>query len=79
MLKAFENGDIPQNISKNIVKGLTTYKDIPSAYFFVAGGKTHTNNYVLPPVRPQTVHEAVRWSGRGTRTGSAFWIVSPGP
>ena len=37
ILKAFENGDIPQNISKNIVKGLTTYKDIPSAYFFVAG------------------------------------------
>ena len=37
MLKAFENGDIPQNISKNIVKGLATYKDIPSAYFFVAG------------------------------------------
>ena len=25
---------------------------------------THTNNYVLPPVRPQTVHEAVRWSGQ---------------
>ena len=37
MLKAFENGDIPQNISKNIVKGLAIYKDIPSAYFFVAG------------------------------------------
>ena len=25
---------------------------------------THTNNYALPPVRPQTVHEAVRWSGQ---------------
>ena len=25
---------------------------------------THTNNYVLPPARPQTVHEAVRWSGQ---------------
>ena len=29
-----------------------------------ASVNTRTNNYALPPVRPQTVHEAVRWSGQ---------------
>ena len=29
-----------------------------------APANTHTNNYALPPVRPQTVHEAVQWRGQ---------------
>ena len=36
----------------------------PYAAHTPASANTHTNNYALPPVRPQTVHEAVRWSGQ---------------
>ena len=33
--QAYENGDIPQNITKNIVKELKTVKDLGSAYFVI--------------------------------------------
>lgn len=35
LLRAFENGDIPQNITKTIVKELKTLNDLGSAYFII--------------------------------------------
>ena len=35
LLRAYENGDIPQNITKNIVKELKTMDDLGAAYFTI--------------------------------------------
>lgn len=35
LLRAYENGDIPQNITKNMVKDLKTINDLGSAYFTI--------------------------------------------
>ena len=35
LLKAYENGDIPQNITKNIVKELKTMDDLGAAYYTI--------------------------------------------
>ena len=35
LLRAYENGDIPQNITKNIVKELKTMNDLGEAYFTI--------------------------------------------
>ena len=35
LLRAYENGDIPQNITKNIVKELKTIDDLGAAYFII--------------------------------------------
>ncbi|EGK57339.1 DNA mismatch repair protein MutL [Centipeda periodontii DSM 2778] len=48
---------VPLNVGTPVSEGPYTARTPTSA-------NTHTNNYVLPPVRPQTVHEAVRWSGQ---------------
>ena len=48
---------VPLNVGTPVSEGPYTAGTPTSA-------NTHTNNYVLPPVRPQTVHEAVRWSGQ---------------
>ena len=48
---------VPLNVGTSVSECLYTTRTPTSA-------NTHTNNYVLPPVRPQTVHEAVRWSGQ---------------
>ena len=42
----------------------TPVSECPYTAHTPALANTHTNNYALPPVRPQTVHEAVRWSGQ---------------
>ena len=48
---------VPLNVGTPVSESPYTARTPTSA-------NTHTNNYVLPPVRPQTVHEAVRWSGQ---------------
>ena len=48
---------VPLNVGTPVSEGPYTARTPTSA-------NTHTNNYALPPVRPQTVHEAVRWSGQ---------------
>ena len=35
LLAAYENGDIPQNITKNIVKELKSTEDLGTAYFTI--------------------------------------------